>query len=102
MKKATTPGTVEYQTVMEDLRRHGDYLQQLEDAGVPVLFRPLHEIDGGWFWWTDGETPENTAELYRIIFNDYVKQRKFDNLIWVWSVERSCTPWQATRPGSWQ
>ncbi|WP_168565015.1 glycosyl hydrolase [Crateriforma spongiae] len=90
MKAGTTPGTPEYKAVMEDLRRHGDYLQVFEDAGVPILFRPLHEIDGGWFWWTDAETPENTAELYRMIFDSYVKERKLDNLIWVYNAGVKC------------
>ncbi|MFP4193166.1 MAG: glycosyl hydrolase [Candidatus Hydrogenedentota bacterium] len=88
--KAITRGTQEHEAVMEDLRRHGDYLQQLKDADVPVLFRPLHEIDGGWFWWTDGETPENTAGLYRLIFDYYVKERKLDNLIWVYNAGLKC------------
>jgi mannan endo-1,4-beta-mannosidase len=90
MKAGTTPGTREHQAIMEDLRRHGDYLQILEDEGIPILFRPLHEIDGGWFWWTDGETPEYTAELYRIIFRYYVEQRKLDNLIWVYNAGVRC------------
>jgi len=90
MKAGTTPGTPEYKAIMEDLRRHGDYLQIWEDAGIPILFRPLHEIDGGWFWWTDGETPENTAELYRMIYKYCVKERKLDNLIWVYNAGVKC------------
>ena len=27
------------------------YLKQLRDAHVPVLWRPYHEMNGGWFWW---------------------------------------------------
>ncbi|MBC7237874.1 MAG: hypothetical protein H5T69_18685 [Chloroflexi bacterium] len=72
---AIEPGTAEHEQVMRDLRRTGDYLEQLREARVPVLFRPLHEIDGGWFWWTDREEPENTAALWRLIFDYYVKER---------------------------
>ncbi|MDO5391474.1 MAG: glycosyl hydrolase, partial [Eubacteriales bacterium] len=28
-----------------------DYGLQLQEAGVPVLFRPFHENNGSWFWW---------------------------------------------------
>lgn len=28
-----------------------DYALRLQDAKVPVIFRPLHEHNGGWFWW---------------------------------------------------
>lgn len=85
LAKATTPGTEEHKAVMADLAKHGDYLEQILDARVPVLWRPLHEIDGGWFWWTDAEAPENTAALWRMIFDYFVKERHLDNLIWVYN-----------------
>jgi len=84
LARATTPGTKEHRQVMRDLEKTGNYLEQLREAGVPVLWRPLHEIDGGWFWWTDKTTPENTAKLWRMMFDYYVKQRKLNNLIWVY------------------
>ena len=83
--KMVTPGTAEHRAMMEDLRKHADSLQQLCDARIPVLWRPLHEIEGGWFWWTDYRTPENTAELWRIMFDYLTRQRKLNNLIWVYS-----------------
>lgn len=85
LAKATTPGTAEYKALMDDLAKHADYLQQLSDARVPVLWRPFHEIDGAWFWWTDVEHPENTAKLWRQMFNYLVKERKLHNLIWVYN-----------------
>ena len=85
LAKAVTPGTKEYQDVMADLKVTADYLQKLAEARVPVLWRPLHEIDGGWFWWTDPQTPENTAALWRLMFNYFVKERKLHNLIWVYN-----------------
>jgi hypothetical protein len=83
--KVVAPGTKEHQRTMEDLKRHADYLEQLADARVPVLWRPLHEIEGGWFWWSDTETPENTAALWRLMYDYLVKERKLHNLIWVYS-----------------
>ena len=83
--KVVTPGTEEHRRTMEDLKRHADYLEQLADARVPVLWRPLHEIEGGWFWWSDTETPENTAALWRMMYDYLVKERKIHNLIWVYS-----------------
>ena len=85
LAKAVTPGTEEHRAVMADLKVTADYLQQLAEARVPVLWRPLHEIDGGWFWWTDRQTPENTAALWRLMFDYFVKERKLHNLIWVYN-----------------
>ena len=82
---ALKPGSETNRELMRDLKGHADYLQQLADARVPVLWRPFHEIDGGWFWWTDGERPENTAALWRVMFDYFVKERKLNNLIWVYN-----------------
>ncbi len=83
--RVVTPGTPEHTTALRELAAVADKLQVLRDAGVPVLWRPLHEIDGGWFWWTDRKQPENTARLWRMMFDYFTHQRKLNNLIWVYS-----------------
>ena len=83
--KLVTPGTTENLAATEDLHRTADYMQQLSDAHIPILFRPFHEIDGGWFWWTDRDKPENTAALWRMMYDYLVGQRHLHNLIWVYS-----------------
>ena len=80
-----TPGTEENLIMMEDLKKHADYLQQLTDANIPLIWRPLHEIDGGWFWWTDENNPANTVKLWQIMYNYLVNEREMHNLIWVYS-----------------
>jgi mannan endo-1,4-beta-mannosidase len=69
-------------------------LKKLQDAGVSVLWRPLHEASGhqgdGWFWWgrkrSDG-VPQAQAYilLYRHMFERLVKLHGLHNLIWVWN-----------------
>jgi hypothetical protein len=83
--KIVTPGTNEHRQAITEMAAAADALQILEDADVPVLWRPLHEIDGGWFWWTDKDTPENTAKLWRMMYDYLTCTRKLDNLIWVYS-----------------
>ena len=46
-----TPGTDIYNRWIEQVDVIAGYLQQLQVAGVPVLFRPYHEMNGNWFWW---------------------------------------------------
>lgn len=29
------------------------YLLELKNAGIAILRRPYHEMNGGWFWWGD-------------------------------------------------
>ena len=83
--KIVTAGTAEHNQAIAEMNAAADKLQVLEDAGIPVLWRPLHEIDGGWFWWSDKQKPENTAALWRLMYDHFTRVRKLDNLIWVYS-----------------
>jgi len=85
LAKVITPGTQEHETLMKELAATADVLERLQKEGIVVLWRPLHEIDGGWFWWTNLNHPENTAELWRIMFRYFTDERKLNNLIWVYS-----------------
>ena len=43
-----------------------DFLGRMQDADVPVLFRPFHENTGSWFWWGAAYcTPSEFKNLYR-------------------------------------
>ena len=69
-------------------------LRRLQDAGVTVLWRPLHEASGsrgdGWFWWgrtrADG-VPQSQAYilLWRHMYDRLVKVHGLHNLVWVWN-----------------
>jgi mannan endo-1,4-beta-mannosidase len=63
------------------------HLQRLEEAGVEVLFRPIHEMNQGVFWWGGRPGPNGTARLYQIT-RDYFRNTKgLTNLIWVWDLQ---------------
>lgn len=83
--RVVTPGTPEHAIAMREMAKTADILARLQEEGIVVLWRPLHEIDGGWFWWTDLKNPENTAELWRMMFRYFTHERKLNNLIWVYS-----------------
>lgn len=61
------------------------YLKQLQDAHIPVLWRPMHENNGGFFWWGGRPGPAGTAQLYREVYARMVYVHHLDNLIWVWN-----------------
>ncbi|MEU3463974.1 glycosyl hydrolase [Streptomyces sp. NPDC006733] len=77
------------------------YLQQLKAAGVPVLFRPLHEMNEAWNWWGNRPGANGSARLYQIT-RDYLAGTKgLDNLIWVWNVQDNpAGGWSNYYPGS--
>jgi mannan endo-1,4-beta-mannosidase len=81
----TTDGT----KVNADWKAQADvvagYLERLRDAGVPVLWRPYHEMNGVWFWWCDKKGENGFRKLWRMMFERYVRHHRLDNLIWVWN-----------------
>jgi len=58
-------------------------LQTLQAAGVPVLWRPLHEAAGGWFWW--GEDKNAYLELYQLMYDRLTYEHGLHSLIWLWN-----------------
>lgn len=84
-----TPGTELYKQWVKQVDNIAFFLKQLQDAKVPVLWRPYHEMNGDWFWWGGRyEGKYTTAALYRQLFDRMTKVHKLNNLIWVWSVDR--------------
>lgn len=56
------------------------------ELNFPLLFRPFHEMNGNWFWWgSDNCTPQQYQRLFQITVN-YLREKKIENLIYVWSV----------------
>lgn len=75
-------GTAEYKAFWAELKLKADLLQKLEDANVPVIWRPYHELNGNWFWWgKQGST--KFKKLWVTMFDYFVKERGLNNLIWV-------------------
>lgn len=61
--------------------------QQLQDSGVTVIFRPLHEMNGVWFWWgnTPTRTPNDFISVWRFIFHYMTNTKKLHNILWMYS-----------------
>ena len=79
-----TAGTEENTVYMEKLAEIADFLETLDDSGVPILWRPFHEADGGWFWWGK-EGAAQFKRLWEHMFDYLHAERGLTNLIWVWS-----------------
>ncbi len=82
--KAVMQGTAEYTAVLRDIDSIATQLKRLQAAGVPVLWRPLHEAGGAWFWW-GAKGPAAALALYDMVYNRIVNYHNIHNLIWQWS-----------------
>jgi len=83
-KELITPGTPLYNKWLAQIDVIAGYLKQLQDAKVPVLWRPYHEMNGVWFWWGNKKGPDGVAKLYKIMYDRYTNYHHLNNLIWVW------------------
>ena len=84
LARGMTAGTPENEALLRDLNRVAAELEVLRDAHVPVLWRPLHEANGRWFWW-GAQGPEPFKQLWRLMFENFTAEHRLNNLIWVFS-----------------
>ncbi|WP_250008400.1 glycosyl hydrolase [Actinoplanes sp. M2I2] len=76
------------------------YLRQLRDAGVPVLWRPFHEMNETWNWWGGRPGANGGAKIFQQM-KDYFDSQGLTNLIWVWNVQDNPNAnWSQYYPGS--
>ncbi|WP_370872570.1 glycosyl hydrolase [Paenibacillus zeirhizosphaerae] len=94
-----TPGTAEYASLIADLDKVAVSLGKLRDAGVPVLWRPYHEMNGNWFWWGK---KKRFVKLWDIMYDRFVNVHQLNNLLWVWNPNAPnawSAPYRKTFPG---
>ena len=85
-----TEGSWEHQLFYSDLYEAYTVVKQLQEAGIPVIWRPFHEASGNvpnggeaWFWWG-----KSGAEVFKDLWHrmyEYFMERNIHNLLWVWT-----------------
>ena len=92
---ALTSGTWENEFLLQDIEKVAGYLKLLKDAGIPVLWRPLHEAagnynvygtNGAWFWWGRGGA-DACKQLWKLLRDKLEGEFGLDNLIWIWTLD---------------
>lgn len=72
-----------------DMDSMAGQLTTLKNKGVPVLWRPLHESSGDWFWW--GNDTESYKWLWNLMYKRFTDYFGLDNLIWIWNGQSEST-----------
>jgi hypothetical protein len=95
---ALRPGTPQNLALHRDMAAIGDILAVLRDRRVPVLWRPLHEFSGDWFWWGK-HGPQAFKALWNLMHDEFTVRRGLDNLIWVlgWAGQNVDPAWYPGR-----
>lgn len=79
-----------YQNIVNDVDIVSNYFLQLQEKDIAVVWRPLHEASGGWFWWGVASA-ECYVQLYRLVFDRMVNTNGVKNLLWVWNINTDPT-----------
>ncbi len=82
--RAVDPSTPEHAAALADIDAVALQLRRLQDAGVPILFRPLHEAQGGWFWW-GAKGPAVYKQLWNMLYDRLTVTDGIHNLLWVFT-----------------
>lgn len=88
--KAATPGTKDNEYYMQSLTILAKEFLELQEQGIPVIWRPLHEAEGGggetgsWFWW-GREGSEAYKKLWIYTYETLTNDFGCHNLIWEWN-----------------
>lgn len=61
-----------------------EYALKLQEEDIPLIFRPYHENNGGWFWWGSGTTVETYQALYQYTVT-YLEEKGVHNILYVYS-----------------
>ena len=86
IQKLYADGKISKEAIMlvADIDNISKLMQRMEDNNVTVLWRPLHEASGGWFWW--GSSGVDAYQwLWKLLYERMTDYHELDNLIWVWN-----------------
>jgi mannan endo-1,4-beta-mannosidase len=91
LRQLLQPGTAVNVVWRRKLDRIAAALQELQRAGVVVLWRPMQEMNGSWFWWGISTSPTDATpyiELWRDMHRYFTVDKGLHNLLWVYSPNR--------------
>lgn len=86
-KNVLDPETKEYKYFRMCVENLAEELKQLQDAGVPIIFRPFHEAEGGggekgsWFWWGKSGSAVYKS-LWKLLYETLTEEFELHNIIW--------------------
>jgi mannan endo-1,4-beta-mannosidase len=75
-----------YRLLLRDMDAIAKELKKFQEADIPVLWRPLHEAAGGWFWW-GAKGPEPFKKLWNLMYDRFTNHHGLHNLIWVYTTD---------------
>jgi mannan endo-1,4-beta-mannosidase len=89
--EACLPGGEINALYLEKLDQAADFFSSLRTRDgelIPVIFRPFHEMTGGWFWWgTRSCSPDQYKTIFRYTIDYLRKEKGLHQLIIAYSTD---------------
>ena len=82
-----TEGTEYNEFFKKELDVNARFLKALEENGVPVIWRPLHEANGNWFWFCTTQQKitldsKYLVDVWHYIYDYFTNKWGLTNLLW--------------------
>ncbi len=84
-------GTPSNLLLKRELNSVATLFRELQNNNIPILWRPLHEMNGNWFWWCIRQEnnylvmERSYQNLWKYIHDYFVKELGLTNLLWVYA-----------------
>lgn len=97
-RELITEGTDLNKRFKRELEIEGNFLKLLMENNIPLVFRPLHEFNGSWFWFCAIQNgykidPSLVTDVWKYIYVLYTKEMGLSNLIWNYSPNVCSNPY---------
>lgn len=96
IREAVKEGTWQHECILANIDKMAVTLKLLQDEGIPILFRPLHEAagnytrynsaGGAWFWWGK-HGASYCRKLWNIVQDRLQQYHGLNNILWVWTAD---------------
>lgn len=85
-----TEGTEYNEFFKKELEVNARFFKALEENGVSIIWRPLHEANGNWFWYCIGQNDtyldaKYYVDMWHYIYNYFENECELTNLYWNFS-----------------
>ncbi|WP_282939964.1 glycosyl hydrolase [Paenibacillus sp. RC67] len=82
LEELITPGNSVYERWNDWLSVIADIIAQYAEKDIPVIWGPLHEMNGRWFWWGTGAT-DQLLSVWQHMFRYFTETRGLHNVLWM-------------------
>lgn len=82
----------QYKSILQSIAQWANNTKGADGKRVPMIFRPFHELDGGWFWWGAPHcTRDEIVSLWRFTVSYLRDSLQVHNFIYAFSPDNRFT-----------